>query len=328
MKVSNKIVLVAIGATLTFTACENSPYPGYEASETGLYSQFYNHDENGVKPKEGDVVKLIMSYRNHADSILFDSKKMGRTPDGSLEFPLAASTFKGSFEEALSMMSVGDSASFKISADSVYLKTFMAPELPPYAQKGSMLTFEVKLLKVTSKEDAMKEQQKRMEEQRVMMELRKNEEGKTLTNYLETNKITTAPTASGLIYVESKKGNGKKPSAGSMVKVNYTGMLLDGTIFDTSVEATAKAAGLYDERRPYEPFEFALGTGQVIPGWDEGIALMSAGSKGKLIIPSSLAYGEQGGGPIPPFSSLVFEVELVSFSAGNAQAPQSKTVQH
>ncbi|MBN8697395.1 MAG: FKBP-type peptidyl-prolyl cis-trans isomerase [Bacteroidetes bacterium] len=315
MKISKKLVFASVGAALMFSACDNSPYPGYEMSESGLYSQFYNHDEAGVTPKEGDVVKLIMSYRNSKDSILFDSKKMGRSEDGTIEFPLTKSTFKASFEEALGTMAVGDSASFKISADSVYLKTFMVQELPAYIEKGSMLTFEAKLVKITSKEEAMKEQQKRQEEQKVMMELAKNEEGKIMAKYLEDNKITAKPTASGLIYVETKKGSGSKPTAGSMVKVNYVGMLLDGTIFDTSLEDRAKEAGLYDERRPYEPFEFALGTGQVIPGWDEGIALMTPGSKGKLIIPSELAYGAQGGGPIPPFSSLVFEVELVSFSA-------------
>jgi FKBP-type peptidyl-prolyl cis-trans isomerase len=315
MKISKKLLFAAVGAVVMFSACENSPYPGYEASESGLYSMFYNHDENGVKPQEGDVVKLIMSYRNSKDSILFDSKKMGRAGDGTIEFPLTKSTFKASFEEALATMSVGDSASFKISADSVYMKTFMVNELPPYIEKGSMLTFEAKLVKVTAKEEAMKEQQKQQEEQRVMMELRKNEEGKTLAKYLEDNKITTKPTASGLIYVETKKGNGAKATAGSMVKVNYVGMLLDGTVFDTSIEARAKEAGLYDERRPYEPYEFPLGAGQVVPGWDEGIALMAPGAKGKLIVPSALAYGAQGGGPIPPFSTLVFEVELVSVSA-------------
>ena len=90
--------------------------------------------------------------------------------------------------------------------------------------------------------------------------------------------------------------------------------MLDGSVFDTSNEAVAKQAGVFDERRPYEPIEFALGQGQVIPGWDEGISLMSAGSKGKLIIPSIIGYGEQGAGPIPPYSPLVFDVELVSFT--------------
>jgi peptidylprolyl isomerase len=104
---------------------------------------------------------------------------------------------------------------------------------------------------------------------------------------------------SGLIYVEKQAGTGPKPMNGKKVKVHYTGMLLDGTKFDSSVDRG-------------EPFEFALGTQAVIEGWDLGIALMSQGGKGILIIPSKLAYKDRGAGEtIPPFSPLVFEVELV-----------------
>ena len=311
---SKKIAFVTVGAALAFTACNKSPYPGYEMAENGVYAKFYKQDEAGVKPKEGDIVKLVLAYKNSKDSVLFDSKV--KNPNGTkfIEFPLGKSTFKGSFEDALSSMSLGDSASFMISADSVYTKTFKAKELPPYIEKGSMLNFEVKLEKITAKADADKERNQKMEEQKAMLELRKNEEPKAFANYLETNKINAKPTASGLFYIESTKGKGPKPVKGSKVKVNYTGRLLDGSVFDTSNEAVAKQAGVFDERRPYEPIEFALGQGQVIPGWDEGISLMSAGSKGKLIIPSIIGYGEQGAGPIPPYSPLVFDVELVSFT--------------
>lgn len=301
-------------AVLAFTACNKSPYPGYEMAENGVYAKFYTQDANGVKPKEGDVVKLSLIYKNSKDSVLFDSKNNNPTQTGFIEFPLTKSTFKGSFEDALSMMAAGDSASFKINADSVYLKTFRAKDLPPYIEKGSMLTFETKLEKVTAKDVVEKERKEEMEKQRAMAELRKNEEPQALAKYLEDNKINVKPTASGLYYVEKTKGKGPKPGKGSMVRVNYTGRLLDGSIFDTSDEAAAKQAGVFDARRPYEPIEFPLGEGQVIPGWDEGLALMSAGTKALLIIPSAIAYGEHGAGPIPPYSPLVFEVELVSFT--------------
>ena len=313
---SSKMAFTAVGAALlVMGACKNSPYPGYELAENGVYAQFYKHDENGVKPKEGDIVKISLIYKNSKDSILFDSKNNNPSGTRFIEFQLTKSTFKGSFEDALSMMSVGDSASFKISADSVYLKTFGAKSLPVYVEAGSMLTFEATLDKVKTKDEVDKERKQKMEEQKAMAEMRKNEEPKAFAKYLDDNKIKAKPTASGLYYLEKTKGKGAKPTKGSMVKVNYTGRLLDGTVFDTSDEATAKSAGLFDERRPYEPIEFALGAGQVIPGWDEGIALMSAGTKAQLIIPSAIAYGENGAGPIPPYSPLVFDVELVSFTA-------------
>ncbi|MGZ4055750.1 MAG: FKBP-type peptidyl-prolyl cis-trans isomerase [Bacteroidia bacterium] len=316
MKISftKKTCLLAMGAILAISACKNSPYPGYEMSENGLYSKFYTHDEKGVKPKEGDVVRIIMSWKNSKDSVLFDSKKANPNGTNYIEFPLQKSTFKGSFEDALYSMSVGDSASFIISADSVYLKTFQAKQLPPYITKGTMLTFETKLLKVTAKAEVEAERNKKMEEQKKMMEERKNAEPQELAKYLADNKITTKPTASGLYYIEKVKGKGAKPAKGNTVKVNYTGRFLNGKVFDTSDEATAKEAGLYNAQRPYGPIELPIGVGKVIPGWDEGIMLMSTGAKGQLIIPSALGYG-QGGGEMPPFSPLVFDVELVSFSA-------------
>ncbi len=329
ISLSNLIAGFAVTIAITFASCSNSPYPGYDATESGLYYQFFTQDENAVKPQEGDIVRLIMSYKNSKDSVLFDSRVGNPNGKNYIEFPLQKSTFKGSFEEALSMMGVGDSAGFIISADSVYLTTFKAATLPPYIEKGSMLTFEAKLEKITTKAEAEAERNKQMENQKAEMTKMQAAEGASLAKYLSDNKVTVTPTASGLYYVETQKGNGKKPKAGEMVKVNYTGRLLDGTVFDTSDEAAAKKAGVFDERRqPYIPIEFAVGQGGVIPGWDEGLLLMSVGSKGKLILPSAIAYGPQGGGPIPPFSPLVFDVELVAVSPAPPAQKQPAPVNH
>jgi FKBP-type peptidyl-prolyl cis-trans isomerase len=119
-----------------------------------------------------------------------------------------------------------------------------------------------------------------------------------INNYLTTNKITSTPTASGLYYIEKNAGTGALAKAGNTVSVHYTGKLLDGTEFDSSIG--------------YQPFTFVLGKGRVIAGWDEGIALMSKGGKAKLIIPSGLAYGSRANGSIPANSTLVFDVELIS----------------
>lgn len=106
-------------------------------------------------------------------------------------------------------------------------------------------------------------------------------------------------TNSGLRYKFEEKGPGKKAEKGKTVSVHYKGMLPDGTVFDSSYKRN-------------QPIEFPLGKGYVIPGWDEGIALMHEGDKARLIVPSNLAYGETGaGGVIPPNATLIFDVELV-----------------
>lgn len=106
-------------------------------------------------------------------------------------------------------------------------------------------------------------------------------------------------TASGLEYTEILAGAGAQATAGKTVRVHYTGKFPDGRVFDSSIPRG-------------EPIEFVLGTGRVIKGWDEGIALMKVGGKAVLTIPPHLAYGERGaGGVIPPNATLVFDVELV-----------------
>jgi peptidyl-prolyl cis-trans isomerase A (cyclophilin A) len=117
----------------------------------------------------------------------------------------------------------------------------------------------------------------------------------------ELDKLATGfeKTESGLRYQILQKGSGSQATKGATVSVHYKGQLSDGTVFDSSYKRK-------------EPIEFALGTGQVIAGWDEGVALLNVGDKARFVIPSHLGYGAQGaGGVIPPNANLIFDVELV-----------------
>ena len=118
----------------------------------------------------------------------------------------------------------------------------------------------------------------------------------------ELDKLATGfeKTESGLRYQILQKGTGAQATKGAMVSVHYKGQLTDGTVFDSSYKRK-------------EPIEFALGMGQVIAGWDEGVSLLNVGDKARFVIPSNLGYGSRGaGGAIPPNANLIFDVELVS----------------
>jgi len=116
------------------------------------------------------------------------------------------------------------------------------------------------------------------------------------------DRFMTTTTQSGLQYEELLEGNGASPQPGQMVSVHYTGWLTDGTKFDSSVDRG-------------QPFEFCIGQGQVIRGWDEGVMSMKIGGKRKLTIPPELGYGARGaGGVIPPNATLIFEVELLGLN--------------
>ncbi len=115
----------------------------------------------------------------------------------------------------------------------------------------------------------------------------------------EKTEMDLVTTETGLRYIDMLVGDGSKPSQGDVVTVHYSGYLMDGKKFDSSVDRD-------------EPLVFRLGVGAVIKGWDEGIATMKIGGKRKLVIPSHLGYGERGVvGLIPPNADLVFDVELL-----------------
>ena len=127
-----------------------------------------------------------------------------------------------------------------------------------------------------------------------------------LQDFLNKRNLPFSESENGLLYHTTVEGSGEQAKSGDHVRVHYTGSFLDGRVFDSSVERG-------------EPIVFKLGVGQVIPGWDQGIALLKQGEKANLYIPPELAYGEAGAGDaIPPNSYLQFEVELVEIMSEEA----------
>jgi FKBP-type peptidyl-prolyl cis-trans isomerase FkpA len=299
------IGLAAVVAMIGLTACKDKN--GMDKSESGLLYNLVKHDDKGMTAKEGDLITMDVIYKTDKDSVLFDSKKSGRP----IQVVLRSPSYKGSLEEGFAMLCKGDSALFQTVADSFFTKFIGAQQLPPFIAKGSYLKFNVKMVDITPKLAFEKQQAQAQQSQQVVMDSLKTVEKANLTAYLSANKITTKALPSGLIFIQNKAGNGAKAEKGKTVSVNYTGTLLDGKMFDTSVEEMARKGNIYDPNRKFKPIEFPLGQGQVIPGWDEAIQMMKVGEKATILLPSDIAYGPNGSGPIPPFSTLKFEVELV-----------------
>jgi FKBP-type peptidyl-prolyl cis-trans isomerase len=298
MKNTTLILSAMITSTVLFlAACQsgNSKFPGYNTTKSGLIYKIVEKGSDTAQPHIGNFLDVVMTYGTE-DTILFDS----RTLPQEMQIPMIASVHQGDIYEGFSLMHTGDSAVFVINADSVWTKLFHMPKAPPEFDSVEYLRFNIRLNEVVTAE----EQQKRKEAERKEF---MDKELKDRSAYLQKNYPDAKPTETGLYYIREKKGHGKSPEKGDTVKVHYTGTLLDGTKFDSSLDRG-------------EPIEFPLGQGRVIRGWDEGIAMMKKGEKAKLIIPSELGYGPRGSGQkIPPYSTLVFEVELVDFTKANDQ---------
>ena len=283
------LLAAACGLVMAFvaTSCEKSAYPGYKQTESGLYYKYLVKND-GPTAQLGEVVEVNLAYYLD-DSLMYSTSDILEPVYDLVREP----SFAGDLYEGFTMMHKGDSMSMIMPADSVFLKMFYSRIVPDFVDSLSVIRWEVKVIDIMTEEEVNARIQAAMDEKFVESE-------ETLRAYLAENNIEATPTESGLVYVCTQAGNGSKPEVGKKVKVHYTGTLLDGTKFDSSVDRG-------------EPIEFPLGMGNVIPGWDEGIAMMSKGEKGILYIPAKLGYGDRQAGPIPAFSNLIFEVELVDF---------------
>ena len=285
MKTPKKISLLIVSILLVFSSCLKD---GFEVTSSGLHYLFYKTNE-GPKPKIGDILQLDLEYKNQKDSILYSSKSLG----DSFLLELKAPSFTGGLEEGLAMMSVGDSAAFLVSADSVFDKMFKA-ELPAGIKKGEILRFEIKLKKIMNKKEMIELLQiKQFESQKVEL--------KAIDTYLKENQLNIQSTKPGVYFIQFVEGKGVYPEKGDIVEVNYVAKSLRGAIYDSNA-----ASG--------HPLKFTIGQGDYLPDWVSAIKSMKKGGRSRLILTSQNAYKGEGFGPIPGNTPIVFEIELVSIN--------------
>lgn len=271
-KKDNKVADAPVKASNTFKKLPN----GLE------YNIIY--DAPGTKLiQEGSFVSLSIRTKI-ADSAMFDSYKMN--DNKPIEQQLTTQ-FLGGFMEGFLFLTQGDSAILRMPIDSA----FKGGQFPAFAKSGDMVTYDVKIVSVKTKEE-YEQAKKDAAAQQVAID------DKIIQDYMKKNNLQAQKTPSGLYYIIEKTGNGKHATAADKVKVHYKGTLIDGTTFDSS----------YDRN---QPIDFPLSG--VIKGWTEGIPYLEEGGKGKLLIPSGLAYGQNAppGSPIKANDVLIFDVELL-----------------
>lgn len=292
--------LFLISPVLFLWAC------GDGSNETRTPSGFkYEMHTNvgGEKPAVGDYVYFHAQTRN-GDNVVNASRITGNgqipflqiIPDSMLTKPVSP------VQELLRIMSIGDSATIYLPQDT------LTEEEKPAGFKGvDHRLYDLVMIDIKTEEEfrAEKSKLKQAEIQRGKLDAQRFPEVKAqlISNLNDfkagKNKSDLVVTDSGLKVLFHEKTAGNLPFKGVNVAVHYAGVLMDGTLFDNSFEKG-------------RPIVFPLGTGRVIPGWDEGIALLPVGSKATLFIPYNLAYGETGYAPIiPAKADLAFYVELV-----------------
>jgi len=289
---------------------------GFKQGDGGLLYNIHT-SKGGAKIKEGDFISLNMVVKTDGDSVLNSTYESGQPTRMAMPKPQA----KGDVVAGIGLLGEGDSATFKIASDSI----FKGGQQRPPGFKSKYLVFVVKVEKVIAKGN-LNEQVFRgrvMDYIKSQGDALKAQEPAKIKKYIADHNLTLTKTASGLQYVITTPGTGEKPAVGDTAVVNYTGKMVSGKVFDTSIKAEALKAKIpVDPMRQFAPIRIPVGQAKVIPGWDEGLQLLNKGAKAIFIIPSDIAYKDQGIGPIGPYSPLVFEMEMVDVVKPNPNAPK------
>ncbi len=270
--------------------------PGYKRIANGLDYKFIKDQPGDALATENGFIEMHISTKI-ADSVMFDSYKLNEKKP--IEAQITKQNF-GLLMDGILLMGKGDKAMFQAPLSIM----FAGAPAPPFAKENDLVIYTVEVFSVKSAAEKEKESNEKN-----AISMKKDEIA--IAKYLKDNKIKEVPkrTASGLYYILSKNGTGARPTLGQNIKANYSGKLLDGTMFDSNTDPKFGHV---------EAFGFPVGQGRVIKGWDEGFQLLNKGAKATLLIPSSLAYGdrempgsESNPKGIPANSVLVFDVELL-----------------
>jgi len=278
------VILISSGCGL------KSPYPGYSRGKEGVYFQLHRLGESSRKAMYTDYITADIQYATMNDTVFFKGRR---------KLQLNKTDAKGSIEACFRMLAKDESATFIISADEFFTKT-LNTTLPDYLKPGDKMKIRLEIIDIQTQHEYNKEKEAFLN----WIEDFGVYEKVILQQFLHEEKLGVKPTSSGLFYLRLREGSGRKIEKGDTVTVNYEGRFLNGKFFDSTI-------------RRKQPFQFVYGTEwQVVKGLEEAIGMMREGEKSLFILPSDLAFGTEGSstGIIPPFTSLIFEVEIIKIN--------------
>ena len=287
-----RLIVLAI-LCLSLYSCKRE----YKKTENGALMKFYEINKENEKPEIGDLV-LVDVTQKIADSVLFSSEMMGEPFEVLIEEP----SFVGDFMCALMSMHLNDHASLIFSLDSMFLS--IGEQVPDYIEEGTMTEMDI-VLKEIVKKDVLEE------EIRNELILRKNEEDLILSSYYNDDKYSI--TEDSLIIVNMNKGNGKFAKAGNIMKVYFTFQTLAG---DTLLDFTTG-----------KPYELVFGDMALGQGFYESLGLVSKGGSAEFVIPSELAFGEEGlYDAILPYTPFKLNLEVVDIMTSDEYEEEQKVL--
>ncbi len=295
MRILMKVTFFILFAAVIFSCGKSQD----RVTESGLEYKLIVDGDQGVAA-DSMVMDLDIKFWYNGDSLLGENKSpFQKLPGAESQGPLLELFFE---------LGKGDSAVFSMLVKEYFEKSNLGTP-PPGMDENGEIRIDIAVRDVLPMDEYNEKAELKREADRV---LKMEKEEVALKDYFEQNQLNPEKTESGLFISIHTEGSGEIPVPGDKIAVNYKGMLLDRSVFDTSIESIARENDLFNENRTYAPFEFVVGKGQVIRGWDEALTKIKVGTKATIYLPSSLAYGTRGsGGRIPPNSVLIFELELV-----------------
>jgi FKBP-type peptidyl-prolyl cis-trans isomerase len=287
-----KIFLFLVLASCIVSCDYFSKYPGYSKTKTGIYYQLMQFGESSAKAKPGDYMTVDILYTTMNDSVFFEGRR---------KLQITEPTYEGAIDECFLMLAEEERATFIISASTFFTKT-LETSLPDFLHEEEPMKVLIDVIDIQTEQEYIMEKEAFLN----WIEDFGDYEKVVLRQYVEQRKIDIDPTESGLYHIILKEGIGEKVFMGDTLIVHFEGKFFNGKFFDST-------------KRRNSPFQFVYGKKwQIIEGLEEAIGRMVEGEKSLFIIPSQLGFGETGSstGIIPPYTSTLFEVELLEVKPG------------